>query len=420
MTRRLLALVALLSMSSESSTPFRLSLSVSPFTELVLSRGITFTDGKLTASNVEELQRLFAAHGATEVYARINTSRTKVRGFGDHTLQKGLERARLARKLGLPFNPELGLWRDYGDVRCQPPPDFADYPEIKTPEAPWSSLTIDQMLPALRSYGAVVAREILATGVKVNVWDIGNEVEFGMAGVTPPPLPNACDDTNGAGWYKPPDAIDPEIGKTPLASLLQQPEADRIAFLKKHVWPHEARMFAAVVNGIRSVAPRARISTHVSGVAAELPATGVAFYEAMREGGFRPDELGFSFYPTSSNRPPQRLETFRTTTAAVRKALGRPVFVAEFGYPAAQMTEGAFKNWNYAVENYPQTPAGQASFYADFVKWARGAGVTGIRPWAPDLPAPGWEPFAFFKLEKNTATGRPVLDAFADTLAKRK
>ena len=44
---------------------FRCALSVSPFTELVLKEGITYTDGNLTASSTEELQRLFVAHGAT-------------------------------------------------------------------------------------------------------------------------------------------------------------------------------------------------------------------------------------------------------------------------------------------------------------------------------------------------------------------
>jgi arabinogalactan endo-1,4-beta-galactosidase len=200
-------------------------------------------------------------------------------------------------------------------------------------------------------------------------------------------------------------------------ALLQKPENERIAWLKEHVWQHQARMFAAVVKGIRSVEPRARFSTHLSGLAAVLPNTGVAFYEAMREGGFRPDELGFSFYPTSTDKPPQRLDAFKNTVNAVQKALGRPVFVAEIGYPAARMTEGAFANWNYTIEGYPETPEGQAKFYSDLVKWAVGAGVTGARPWAPELPVPGWEPFAFFKLEGKEAKARPVIDSFTSGTA---
>ena len=71
------------------------------------------------------------------------------------------------------------------------------------------------MLPILRAYGAIAAREILKTGVKVRIWDLGNEVEFGLAGVVVRPMPGGCDDTEGgAGWYKPPDGVDPAIGKT--------------------------------------------------------------------------------------------------------------------------------------------------------------------------------------------------------------
>src|SRR5262249_4308691 len=115
---------------------FRLSLSVSPFTELVLSQGIRFTDGQREARTAEALQRLFVARGAAGGYARIGTRRKFTPGNGDHGVERGLERARLARKLGLPFNPELGLFRSYGDVTGQPAPDFTDYPQLKVP-APW-------------------------------------------------------------------------------------------------------------------------------------------------------------------------------------------------------------------------------------------------------------------------------------------
>src|SRR5258708_39597937 len=80
---------------------FRLSLSVSPFTEIAFSKGVEYTDGKLTAKTVEDLQRLFMAHGANELYARIGTNRKYSIGFGDHSLERGLERAKLAKSLKL-------------------------------------------------------------------------------------------------------------------------------------------------------------------------------------------------------------------------------------------------------------------------------------------------------------------------------
>ena len=129
-----------------------------------LRNGVAFTDGTDTAKTPEQLQGIFAKHGANEVYARIATTQKYRSGLGDHSMDRGLDRARLAKALNLPLNPELGLFNVYGDVQCQPPPDFIDYPEIKVPAA-WTSLTLEQMLPALRAYGAIAARQILSTGV---------------------------------------------------------------------------------------------------------------------------------------------------------------------------------------------------------------------------------------------------------------
>jgi hypothetical protein len=121
-------------------------------------------------------------------------------------MDRGLERARLAAKLELPFNPELGLFDSYGDIRCQPPPDFTDY-EIALP-GPWASLTIVQMTTVLRAYGAAVAKQIIATGATVGAWDLGNEVEYGVAGVAVRPMPGGCDASAGAtGEYQAPDAV---------------------------------------------------------------------------------------------------------------------------------------------------------------------------------------------------------------------
>jgi arabinogalactan endo-1,4-beta-galactosidase len=402
-----------------SGNDFRVSLSVSPFAELVFRQGVVFNDGKLRARNVEELQRLFAAHGANEVYARIATTQRYRSGAGDHSMERGLERARMAKALGLAFNPELGLFNIYGDVRCQPAPDFRDYPDLKVPGV-WTSLTLEQMLPILRAYGAAAARQILSTGVRVRIWDIGNEVEFGTAGVAVQPMPGGCDDTaGGRGWYKPPDAVDPAIGRMSVVELMRMPEGQRITWLETHLWPHEARMLAAVAEGIRSADPQARFSTHISGISSVLPAQALAFYRAMRKGGFAPDEPGASFYPTSSANPPDRLQAFKDMASLVHREMGRPVFVTEFGYPAARVEQGPFV-WNEAVPGYPLTSEGQARFVRDLAAWGAASGVlSGMRPWAPDLIAPAWGPMSFFHFDGNGAAARPALDAIAEGARSR-
>jgi hypothetical protein len=98
----------------------------------------------------------------------------------------------------------------------------------------------------------------------------------------------------------------------------------------------------------------------------------------------------------------------------MKHALGRPVFVTEFGYPSATMT-GPF-SWNDAVGGYPLSPEGQAKFVRDLVAWGSAEGaLSGIRPWAPDLVMPGWAPMSLFKRNGATVTALPALDAFASS-----
>jgi hypothetical protein len=394
---------------------------VSPFTELALAGGATWTDGTRTASSVEGLQRLFLAHGATEVFARIGTRRTLPGGDGvDASLARGVERARLAQRLGVPLNPELSLFGTYGDLSCQTAPDFSEYPEIVLP-GPWASLGIDDRAAALRRWARLAATALLATGVTIEIWDLGNEVDFGVAGVAVRPLPgSACDAAEGtATWYGPPDSIDPAIGTMSVQGLLGLPVADRIAWLQLHLWPAEARLLAAAAAGVRLADPSARFSTHLSGVSAVTADQAVAFFEAMAQGGYRPDQLGLSYYPSSSATPALRNSALADTVGRLQARFGVPVFIAELGYPALAMTAGPFATWNQALPSYPLTDQGQYQLVRDLSRWGASGRLSGIRPWAPELVAPAWLPMSYFGALSGCTVpcARPALDAIADGVA---
>ena len=391
------------------TTSFRIALSVSPFTDVLLAAGIRFTDGVRTASTALELQRLYVAHGANEVFVRVATEHTNPAGSAsDHSLAHALEVAKLARTLALPLNPELGLWSDYGDISCQPPPDFTGYDGITVPGA-WSTLTIDQMVPVLRAYGASMAHAFLDAGTRVSIWDLGNEIDFGTAGVAPKGL-GAC-----AG-YQAPDGVDPVIGTKSVADLIAMTETDREAWLAAHVWPHQARLLAAVVDGVRSVDPTARFATHVSGVSASNSALALAFYQAMADGGFHPDELGFSWYPTS-NTDAGRVTAFRATVDAARAKFAKPVFIAELAYAAGPMT-GAYATWVNPLPSYAISPEGQAALLKDLASWGVVSGLSGIRYWAPEVVVPSWSGFSIFvATDATTATARPAIDSIVKGLA---
>jgi hypothetical protein len=401
---------------AQDARPFRNALSVSPYTEMLIRQGVTFTDGTTRAETTEQLAHMLRARGGTEVYTRVATRRLSQPGNGDYSFDRALERAVLARSMGLPFNPEIGLFSIFGDIGGQPAPDFSDDPSIPVP-GEWHTLTLDQMLPVLTAYGERVARAILATGARVSMWDIGNEVEFGVAGVAVRPgVPDLFQHIPGG--YRAPDRVNPAIGRMSADRLIAMPEAERIAWLQANLWPATAKILGAVAAGIRVVDPAARFSTHTSGRAALQPAFAVAFFEAMRDGGFAGDELGMSYFPTSLWSPDDRLQAFKDTVTQLHRALGRPVFIAEYGFPAAEMASPF--PWNAPVPGYPQTPDGQAAFTRDLAAWGLSTGMlSGIRPWAPELAGYAWRPMAWFTETGGAAVAGPALGAISEALRTR-
>jgi len=385
---------------------FRVSLSVSPVTEAVLA-SLSLTDGRHTAGTVRDVQRLFRRHGATEVFVRVATRENARDRDAEYGFARAIERARLAAHLGVPLNPELGLWAVYGDITHQPPPDFSDYPAIRQP-GPWLALTLPQMEDALRQYGALVARQILLTGVHVNYWDLGNEVEWGVAGV-------AIRSFNRDG-YSPPDAVDPAIGQMSAVQLLSMSEAGRIAWLRQHLWPYVGRLLAAVADGVRSVDRAAQFSTHLASIAVQDAALHTAFWASMHQAGYHPAQFGTSLYPTNGD-PGDRRAVFLGIASALRQRFGKRLFFAEFAYPSGPM--GPPFPWNNAQPGYPQTPDGQFRYLRDLVAMSAASGaVAGIRPWAPDycLASGGWEPMS---LLTEDGAAKPALDAIQQALHPR-
>jgi Glycosyl hydrolase family 53 len=391
-------------------------MSVSPCAERALNAGIRFSDGHRVARNVAELSQLFVAHGGNELHTELITRRRgRGRDRDDRSLNAALDRARIAADLEIPLNPLLGLWGEYGAIIRQPPPDFEDYPEVELP-AEWQLLTIDQMADALRMYARVTARELLDTGVTVRLWDLGQEVEFGGPGLAVRPFPFGP--AQDVDWYRPPDAVNPAIGEESCETLWAMPERRQIAWLETNVWPYLARQLAAARDGVRDVDANARVSTHIS-LSRPSDAFALAFWQAMWDSGFAVDEIGFSLYPSGQTNADSSLNAFKRATVLTQDRFGVPVSLTEFGYPARRFTEGAFVNWTHELTGYAMSDAGQAAVYADLAEWCAANGVSGLRPYAPDLIEAEWEPMAFFRHERgDVAVARPSLDAIAEGLAR--
>jgi arabinogalactan endo-1,4-beta-galactosidase len=402
--------------------PFRVGLTVS---EVRFDESTHFVDfnGK-PLRDLTARQRFFRSLGATEVWARLSTRKQKTAGDLPHQLHMddALLRARAAKKLGLDFYPELGFFGWYGDVTCQSPPDFSEYPDIKLPGA-WGSLTIDQMAAAIRIYARDTARALLRTGVRVKHWKLGNEVNYGMAGIGPGPLraSTTCDsfaqaaglkkpgDPPGTGWHQAPNAIDPVTSSVDLGRLMYMPETERIQFLQAHVWPHMAHLYAAAMEGIREVQPRAKFATHLAFASADFFN---AFNSVMTNAGVHFDVMGISWYPTGKTLKGagETVAQFKSTVLGFQNQSKIPIYVEElaFAFEPILNRKSPFYGWDQPNGQYKISRSEQARFLRNLVGWAFENGLAGVKYYGADAALPDlWLELSLFSLDEKNRLAIP-------------
>lgn len=384
---------------------FRNTLSVGTDTERILGRGVVFSDGTRNATSVEGLQRLYLAHGSNEVYARIGTRKS-----AGNSLEKGLARARLAKAINLPLSPEIGLWETYGGM-----PNFEDWPEIRMSK-PWDLMTVAEMIPIVRDFGTLVARRLLATGVRVSSWNLSGD-EHGIGGLT---IPFAGPFVRPAS-YRPPNGVDPAIGVVDPHAFEALPVSERISWYSTHLWPHTGRVLSALAQGIRAVQPEARFSTHIgsSPSPAYEPKLITAFFQANDAAGYRVDDLGICFFPSSVEVPDDRLAAFKSSVTEACSALGRAMYIAEYAYPVGPVRLGSAEtqsaDWGHPTAGYPLSARSQTEVTRELVAWGVRSGcISGIRQWAPDMVEGAWAPLSLFDLNGLEAVARPALNAVAE------
>ena len=166
-------------------------------------------------------------------------------------------------------------------------------------------------------YGELVATEIVQTGCTVEYWNLGNEANFGFAGVN-------------IGLKT---AVNPILeSKTTLEMYyLENSGAD---FLKVNVWNYSGQLMAALAKGIKKVDTDAKFTTHIAGLFGDY--FSVNFYNTLSANGMQLDQGGISIYPTSEMAyyMPGYMDMLKSSITAVVTQCGLPVFIAEYGYPS--------------------------------------------------------------------------------------
>lgn len=411
---------------AKAADPFRVALSLSPFTLNQFEAGYTFKVGDKTATTPAELQQIYQSMGSTEMYVRLATKRHKTykedgvtldnttdgkpdENANVHTFDQVMQTCRLAAALNIPINPEVMCAYIYMDMDGTQAPRFykSDYPELyatnptwarilKDGDAKWEELSLEDICTVLEIYGEFVGDSILATGATVNDWNLGNEANFGFAGI-------------GIGT---PNSFDQKLAKAgPMKRYMSS--LFGLAWLKKHVWKYEAQTLAAVQRGILKSYEKAGIdasnvkfSTHIATVVA-TPRACASFFNYMTDHGYTMQTAGISYYPSAPAMSFNKKKLLTKTVTRINKKCNMPVFIGEFSYPSQEMV-GPFAGWNKQLKGYSKTQQGQADIYRDVIAWGKDNGLIGIRYWAPDYEGE-WYPMSMFEFENKVGTAKTIL-----------
>lgn len=401
---------------AETNEDFRVALSLSPFSLNQFDDGYSFVVGDKTASTPEELQQIYRDLGSTEMYVRIATKRHKtaeniVDGVEDenanvHTFDQGIRLCEIAAALDIPINPEIMCAYTYMDMDKQQEPRFEEYPEIYALQhgKKWSELNLDEICTILEAYGAFVGEAILNTGCTVNNWNLGNEANFGFAGIS-------------MGLET---AVNPKLKKAGTLKKYTAPVFAR-GWLKRNVWKYDAPAYAAVKRGILSAYNKlgisdsnVRFSTHIATVVFP-PKCSVKFFNCLRDNGYEMETAGISFYPSAPSMSVNKKRLLRKTVAKINEKCNLPVFIGEFSYPSGKM-DGPFKGWNKKVRGYKHTQYGQADIYSDVIDWGKANGLIGIRYWAPDYE--GWYAMSMFEFSNKVGKAKTILINHKELIGK--
>ncbi len=262
--------------------------------------------------------------------------------------------------------------------------DAGEGRQARPPE--WAGLTEAEVEIKVQQHAATVATYYRSLGLDIEVFEIGNEIDFGVCGI--------------------------RLGETIAVPKGVNPINDP-TWMRDNVWNLGAPLLKAAIRGVRTVYPNAKILLHVAGFGystANIAATG--FFQSMVDLGVPFDIAGLSF-PYQFNGPDVSQPYFANAdflaTLNQIATLGRPLQIVEFSYPADPA--GTSKT---PAARYPFTPAGQAAFIGALAEAVRGK-VEAIFYFYPDYYkgfAPSDPELEGGGLFNSPTTARPGLEVF--------
>jgi hypothetical protein len=255
----------------------------------------------------------------------------------------------------------------------------------------WDSLNKAALLDAIELHAEETAQYFEDKNITVHQYEIGNEVDFGIAGYA--------------------------FGKKGVPSDIDIENENSLERIKNELWVHHVDVFKAGIRGIKKANPDAKIVVHLAAMAYttnnRYP---LNFYKHMIEQGVAFDVIGLSYpYLISGNdpsipRPYFKSNEFKLFLQSLSE-LGKDIQISEFSYNY----DGDGVS-NTPADEYPVTPEGQASFIQDFLKeLSTYPKVTGAYYFYPDYYK-GMNDYEFSSLGlfATPSMEQPALSVFLD------
>jgi arabinogalactan endo-1,4-beta-galactosidase len=267
----------------------------------------------------------------------------------------------------------------------------------------WAGLTLEQTAGVLEQYTFEVVSALLNEGVNIEIYSMSGEIEWGILDFGPA--------FNAGGRIRFP-----------------VPGEDIMDYMNQEVWPLEAKLLQAGIRGVRRADPDALILLYVSGISFfpspqydNIRTMIPEFFESMAEHHVDFDIAGFSWvYPYCGECWPfpgiSEAELSAWVDAVTQRiaALGKPIIIAEAGYPSSPAGVEA----QYPMPSYPYTPEGQSDMIESLLTYAwENPSIQGFFYFAPEwIPRP-YHTVAEYHMDGNSLfneneSSKPALDVF--------
>jgi arabinogalactan endo-1,4-beta-galactosidase len=198
----------------------------------------------------------------------------------------------------------------------------------------WQNYSLEETASALKKHTFETTKYYKDKGLKIDLYEVGNEIEFGICGYS--------SDTK---LYLPGIDILRDYTK-----------------VRQGIWTKEAVLLKSAIEGVKQADPEAKIILHIS--TAQYPKLTEAFFQAMNDFGVPYDFAGLSYYPWTNAHPeiPIPSNCLELAVNAIYK-MGKEVIIAEVSFPSGKTPLIPAQK----VPGYPFTFDGQAKWIRDFL-----------------------------------------------------